>query len=145
MKQYIHRNHLKPSFIARCRMLLFTFRFQIPFRRIHQYLPISKSTIQRYISKARVNFFDLKTRSSRPLFSTQKTSIEIVSLIWRIKEDNATWGYLRISIHLWHLKIFISPSTVRRTLLRPKPKLSRFKDKAKDEKPCKGTQLHMVH
>lgn len=135
MKQYIHRNHLKPSFIARCRMILFSFRFQIPFRRIHLYLPINKSTIQRYISKARNNLFDLSTKSSRPLSSPHRTAPDIVSLICNIKADNPNWGYLRISIHLWHLKIFISPSTVRRVLQKPRPKPGRFKDKPKDEKP----------
>lgn len=135
MKQYIHRNHLKPSFIARCRMVLFAFRFQIPFRRIHQYLPITKSTIQRYISKTRNNLLDLRTKSSRPLSSPHRTAPDIVSLIWNIKADNPNWGYLRISIHLWHLKIFISPSTVRRFLQKPRPKPGRFKGNVKVKKP----------
>lgn len=90
MKQFIRRNRLKPSFISRCRMIFFTLRFQMPLRQIHHYLPISKSTIQRYISKVRHNLFDLRTRSSKPLSSPKKTPLEVESLIWQVKDANLT-------------------------------------------------------
>lgn len=113
MKQFIRRNRLKPSFTSRCRMVLFTFRFHVPLRQIHHYLPITSSTIQRYISKVGKNLFDLRSKTSKPFSSPHKTRPDIVSLVWRIKDDNPDWGYLRITIHLWHLKVFMSPSTVR--------------------------------
>lgn len=73
MKQYIRRNRLKSSFITRCRMIIFTYRFRLPLRQIHHYLPITSSTIQRYISKAGHNLFALRTRPSKPRFSPKKT------------------------------------------------------------------------
>lgn len=139
MKQCIRRNRLKPSFITRCRMILFTHRFRLPLRQIHHYLPITSSTIQRYISKAEHNLFALRTRSSKPRFSPKKTPLEIESLIWQIKSANPDWGYLRIAIHIWHIKVFISPSTVRRILLKPRPKTGRSKAKLDDEKPLSIT------
>ncbi|MDH3976502.1 MAG: DDE-type integrase/transposase/recombinase [Deltaproteobacteria bacterium] len=52
-----------------------------------------------------------------------------------MKGNNSAWGYLRIAIHMWSLHIFISPSTVRRILLKPE----RYPDKEtkppKEEKP----------
>lgn len=121
MKQYIRRKRLKPPFLTKCRMILFAFRFKVPRRRIHLYLPISRSTLLRYISTAKRNFFGLLSGKSRPLLPVNKTAKDIELLVRKIKNENPSWGYLRIAMHLWHLLIFLSPSTIRRILLRPRP------------------------
>ncbi|MEK6700577.1 MAG: DDE-type integrase/transposase/recombinase [Nitrospirota bacterium] len=121
MKQYIRRRRLKPPFLTKCRMILFVFMFNVPHRRIHLYLPVSKSTILRYISMVKTNFFGLLFKRSRFFLPVNKTPKDIELLVWKIKEENLSWGYLRIALHLWRLRVFLSPSTVRRIVLRPRP------------------------
>ncbi len=121
MKQYIRKKRLKSSFLTKCRMILFSFMFNVPHRRIHLYLPVSKSTILRYISMVKNNFFGLILKPSRSFLPVNKTPKDIELLVWKIKEENPSWGYLRITLHLWRLRVFLSPSTVRRILLRPRP------------------------
>ncbi len=121
MKQYIRRKRFKPSLLTKCRMVLFAFRFNVPHRRIHLYLPVSKSTILRYISMVKNDFFGLVFKRSLSFLPANKTPRDIELLVWKIKEENPSWGYLRITLHLWRLRVFLSPSTVRRILLRPRP------------------------
>ena len=136
MRQQIKREKIKRSFITKCRMIHFAMKFKIPRRRIRHYLTVSRSSICAYIKIAEENIFDLISKSSRPHSAGKKTSPEIVALIKRMKNNNPTWGYVRIAIHMWSLQIFISPSTVRRILLKPE----RYPDKKtattkKEEKP----------
>jgi transposase InsO family protein len=135
MKQLIRRKRIKPSFMAKCKMILYVFRFNIPLRRIHLYLPVAKSTIRRYIIKAGTNIFSLMSQSSKSKSSPRKTALNIASLIWRIKDDNCSWGYLRIALHLWHLKVYLSPSSVRRILMRPRPTPGPSSTKKQKRKP----------
>jgi transposase InsO family protein len=121
MKQCIRRKRFKPPLLTKCRMVLFAFRFNVPHRRIHLYLPISKSTILRYISMVKKNFFGLLFKRSRFFLPVNKTPKNIELLVWKIKEENSSWGYLRIALHLWRLLVFLSLSTVRRILLKPRP------------------------
>ena len=121
MKQYIRKKRLIPPFLTKCPMILFAFRFDVPHRRIHLYLPISKSTILRYISMVKNDFFGLIMKRSRFFLPVNKTPRDIELLVWQIKEENPSWGYLRITLHLWRLRVFLSPSTVRRIVLRPRP------------------------
>jgi hypothetical protein len=137
MRQLIRKERMKSSFMAKSRMILYVFYFKIPLRRIHLYLPIATSTIRRYIVQAGNNLFSLRARSPRPKSSPQKTALDIVSLVWRIKDDNFSWGYFRIALQLWHLNIFISPSTVRRILLRPRPKSGRSSTRKDKRKPLR--------
>jgi len=90
MKQLIRRQRIKPSFMAKCRMILYVFRFKIPLQRIHLYLPVAKSTIRRYIIKAGNDIFSLMSQSSRPKSSPRKTTLNIVLLVWRIKDANCS-------------------------------------------------------
>lgn len=112
---------MKPSFLIKLKLVVFALMFRVPLRRIHCYLPVTRSTVRRYLASIRTNLLDLRTRSSKPRSSPRKTPPGIASLVHRIKEDNPSWGYLRIAIHLWRLQVFLSPSTVRRILLSPPP------------------------
>ncbi len=138
MKQYIKRKRFKPSLLTKCRMLLFAFRFNVPHRRIHLYLPISKSTILRYISMVKNDFFGLVFKRSLSFLPANKTPRDIETLVWKFKDENPSWGYLRIALHLWHIRIFLSPSTVRRILLRPRPEPVRPRKDGTDGKKFKS-------
>ena len=67
MKQYIRKKRLRPLFLTKRRIILFAFMFGIPHRRIPLSLPISKSTIHRYISmvkaKAGLQFSSIERES----------------------------------------------------------------------------------
>lgn len=55
-----------------------------------------------------------------------QTSPEIVNLVWRVHDENPAWGRWRIAQTLWRLLLFLSPSTIRNILKRPRPKKRPF-------------------
>ena len=132
MKQFIRKKKLKPSFLIKLKLVVFTLMFRVPLRRIHCYLPVTRSTIRRYIAALRTNLFKLRQQSNRPLSSPHKTPAVIAALVRKIKLDNPTWGYLRIAVHLLRLQAFLAPSTVRRILLSPPPAPSPGKSREHD-------------
>jgi len=88
--------------------------FQIPRRRVTEYLGIARSTLYRWLHK-----IEEQKQSRMPV---NKTPMEIASLIWEITKSNISWGRGRIANQLGLLNIFISASTVRNILNRPKPR-----------------------
>jgi transposase len=88
--------------------------FQVPRRRVTEYLGIARSTLYRWLHKVE----DQKQSHT----SANKTPTEIASLVWKITKDNISWGRVRIANQLRLLNIFISASTVRNILNRPKPR-----------------------
>jgi putative transposase len=133
MKQFIRKRKKKPSFLVKLKFVVFAQMFQMPLRRIHRDLPSTRSTIRRYLATLRMNLFGLRQRSSRPKSSPRKTPPAIAGLVHRIKADNPSWGYLRIALQLWRLQVFLSPSTVRRVLLRTRH--SPWPNKGKEKQP----------
>ncbi len=88
--------------------------FQIPRRRVTEYLGIAKSTLYRWLHK-----IEDQKQSCTP---ANKTPMEIASLVWQITKANVNWGRVRIANQLRLLNIFLSASTVRNILNRPKPR-----------------------
>jgi len=88
--------------------------FQIPRRRVTEYFGIARSTLYRWLHK-----IEDQQQTSIP---ANKTPIEIAVLIWQITKSNINWGRIRIANQLALLNIFISASTVRNILQRPKPR-----------------------
>jgi len=88
--------------------------FQIPRRRVTEYLGIAKSTLYRWLHK-----IEDQNQSSIP---PNKTPMEIASLVWKITKANVSWGRVRIANQLSLLNIFLSASTVRNILNRPNPR-----------------------
>ena len=88
--------------------------FQIPRRRVTEYLGIAKSTLYRWLHK-----IEGQEQSHTP---ANRTPMEIASLVWEITKSNVSWGRVRIANQLALLNIFISASTVRNILNRPKPR-----------------------
>ena len=102
--------------------------FQMPRRRVTEYLGIARSTFYRWLYKIE--------EQKQSTTSSNKTPMEIASLVWKITKANISWGRVRIANQLGLLNIFISASTVRNILNRPKPpkpSISQTKPKAKDK------------
>ena len=90
--------------------------FQIPRRQVVEYFGIARSTLYRWLHK-----IEDQTTSTMP---ANKTPMEIASLVWEITKANIHWGRVRIANQLALLNIFISASTVRNILNRPRPRIS---------------------
>ncbi len=88
--------------------------FQIPRRRVTEYFGIARSTLYRWLHK-----IEDQQQTSIP---ANKTPLEIAVLIWEITKSNIDWGRVRVANQLALLNIFISASTVRNILNRPKPR-----------------------
>ena len=103
--------------------------FQIPRRRVTEYLGIARSTFYRWLHKIQD---DNEIR-----IPANKTPMEIASLVWEITKANVSWGRVRIANQLALLNIFISASTVRNILNRPRsrktPESSAEPKKAEDK------------
>ena len=52
----------------------------------------------------------------------RRTSEELIRLVWEVHELNPQWGRRHIALVLGTLGIFLTASTVRNILLRPKPR-----------------------
>jgi transposase InsO family protein len=87
--------------------------FQIPRRRVTEYLGIARSTLYRWLHEIQE-----QKQAKTP---GNKTPMEIAALVWDITKANVSWGRVRISNQLRLLSIFLSASTVRNILNRPKP------------------------
>ena len=105
-----------PRYTLRERLLILWHMetFQIPRCRVTEYFAIARSTLYRWLHKIE----DQQQCST----SANKTPMEIASLVWEITKSNVSWGRIRIANQLALLNIFISASTVRNILKRPKPR-----------------------
>ena len=88
--------------------------FQVPRRRVTEYLGIAKSTLYRWLHKIEEQI--------PSIIPANKTPTEIASLVWEITKANVSWGRVRITNQLALLNIFLSASTVRNILNQPKPR-----------------------
>jgi transposase len=88
--------------------------FRISRRKVSQYFGIATSTLYRWLHKI---------EDQKPLGTpVNKTPAEIASLVWEITKANLRWGRIRIANQLRLLNIFLSASTVRNILQRPRPR-----------------------
>lgn len=81
---------------------------------------------QRYLKRLARRDVDAKTKEILFLrdrvYQLDKTPAEIAALAWEITRANLSWGRIRIANQLKLLNIFLSASTVRNILQRPKPR-----------------------
>jgi transposase len=89
--------------------------FQIPRRQVTKTFGIARSTLYHWLKR----IDDISNSTQHPW---NKTPEALTALVWRISRNNIDWGRLRISNQLKLLNIFLSASTVRNILSRPKPK-----------------------
>ncbi len=106
----------KPRYAVRERLLILWYieAFQIPRRKVSRYFAIARSTLYRWLHK-----IEDQTPSGTP---ANKTPTEIAALVWEVTKANLSWGRIRIANQLKLLGIFLSVSTVRNILQRPKPR-----------------------
>lgn len=107
------RNNKRYTLREKLFIICYIETFQIPRRRVTEYLGIARSTLYRWLHK-----IETKKESNSP---ANKTPMEIASLVWEITKANISWGRVRVANQLGLLNIFISASTVRNILNRPKP------------------------
>ena len=112
LQKRIKQQQKKPHYTIRERLFILWHMetFQIPRRKVTEYLSVSRSTLYRWLHKIQD---DKQVR-----IPANKTPKEIAALIWEITKSNISWGRVRIANQLAMLNIFISASTVRNILAK---------------------------
>ena len=120
LQKRIKKQQKKPRYTIRERLFILWHMetFQIPRRKITEHLGVSRSTLYRWLHQI--------DDTSHTLTPANKTTLEIAVLVWEITKSNIDWGRVRIANQLALLNIFISASTVRNILNRPKPRKPGF-------------------
>jgi transposase len=113
LQKGLQKKHSNKRYTLREKLFILCYMetFQIPRRRVTEYLGIARSTLYRWLHK-----IEDQKQSHTP---ANKTPMEIASLIWVVTKANVSWGRVRIANQLSLLNIFISASTVRNILNRP--------------------------
>ncbi len=116
LRKHLHKKGPKPRYEVRERLLIrwYIEALQIPRRGVSQYFGIARSTLYRWLHR-----IEDQEPSGPP---ANKTSAEIALLIWEVTKANLSWGRIRIANQLRLLGIFLSASTVRSILQRPRPR-----------------------
>jgi transposase InsO family protein len=116
LQKHLNKKGKNPRYTVRERLLILWHMeaFQIPRRKVSRYFGIARSTLYRWLHK-----IEDQKPSGTP---TNKTPAEVASLVWEITKANLSWGRIRIANQLALLNVFISASTVRNILERPKPR-----------------------
>ena len=117
LRKGLQKKHKNKRYTQREKLFILCYMetFQIPKRRITEYLGIARSTLYRWLHKV-----EDQKQSGTP---ANTTPMEIAALIWEITKTNISWGRVRIANQLSLLNIFLSASTVRNILNRPKPRI----------------------
>jgi putative transposase len=131
LQKRIQKRQKKPRYTLRERLFILWHieTFGIARRKVTEHLGVSRSTFYRWLHQ--IN----DTKHTR--IPVNKTPLEIAVLIWGITKSNIDWGRVRIANQLALLNIFISASTVRNILNRPKPR----KTPASSGKPKKTEDI----
>ena len=116
LQKRLHKQGKKPRYEVRERLLILWHleAFQIPRRKVSRYFGIARSTLYRWLHK-----IEDQKPSGTPM---NKTPTDIAALVWEITRANLSWGRIRVANQLGLLGIFLSASTVRNILHRPRPR-----------------------
>jgi len=95
--------------------------YQIPKRRVKDTFGVARSTVHRWLKAFQEGKAGGRRQAAEPV---NKTPREIAELIWEIFMQNPLWGRHRVAMTLWALGVFVSATTVRDILLRPRPQAS---------------------
>lgn len=116
LQKHLHRKGQNPRYTVRERLLILWHveAFLIPRRKVSRYFGIARSTLYRWLHQ-----IEEQESSGIP---ANKTPAEIAALVWEITKANLSWGRIRIANQMKLLGIFLSASTVRNILQRPKPR-----------------------
>ena len=115
LQKGLQKKHTNKRYTLREKLFILCYMetFQVPRRRVTEYLGIAKSTLYRWLHK-----IEDQQQSSTP---ANKTPLEIAALVWKITRSNVGWGRVRVANQLALLNIFLAASTVRNILNRPEP------------------------
>ena len=116
LQKGLQKKHTNKRYTLREKLFIICYMetFDIPRRRVTEYLGIARSTFYRWLHK-----IEEQTQSHT---AANKTPAEIASLVWEITKANVSWGRVRIANQLALLNISLAASTVRNILNRPKPR-----------------------
>ncbi|MFC1611694.1 DDE-type integrase/transposase/recombinase, partial [Myxococcota bacterium] len=116
LRKSANKNALSPRYTIseRLHVLWFMEVFQIPRRKVTDYLGIARSTLYRWLH----NIDDASPATSQP---PNRTPNATAQLVWEIAMANMSWGRVRIANQLGLLGVFLAASTVTNILGRPMP------------------------
>ena len=123
--------------MERLRILWLMEYYQTPKRRVKDTFGVARSTVHRWLKGFQEGKVGGQRRATEP---PNKTPREIAELIWDIFSRNPMWGRHRTTMTMWALGVFISATTVRDILLRPRPQAS-APAPALAEKPAKPREI----
>jgi len=107
--------------MERLRILWLMEYYQVPKRRVKDTFGVARSTVHCWLRAFQEGKQGGRRQAAEPV---NKTPREIAELIWDIFRQDPMWGRHRMAMTLWALGVFISATTVRDILLRPKPEAS---------------------
>ena len=107
--------------MERLRILWLVEYYQIPKRRVEETFGVARSTVHRWLKGFQEGKVGARKPAAEPV---NKTPREIAELAWDIFSPNPMWGRHRTAMTVWALGVFISATTVRDILLRPRPQAS---------------------
>jgi putative transposase len=107
--------------MERLRILWLMEYYGIPKRRVRETFGVARSSVHRWLKAFQEGKQGGRRGAPEP---ANKTSREIAELIWDIFGRNPMWGRHRLAMTLWVLGVFVSATTTRDILLRPKPQAS---------------------
>jgi len=116
LQKRVKKHQKKPRYTLRERLFILWHieAFGIARRKVTEHLGVSRSPLYRCLHQI--------DDTSHTQIPANKTPLEIAVLVWEITKSNIDWGRVRIANQLALLNIFISASTVRNILQRPKPR-----------------------
>ncbi|MCK5578571.1 MAG: transposase family protein, partial [Planctomycetes bacterium] len=140
MRQELNRVKTKrPCLCKKLQIIYFKLRFDVSLRKVRQYLPISRTSVIKYLNQLQGGILNLASRIRKYHTSPNRTPVSIVSLVWEIHQDNPYWGRWKIALAIWKIGVYVSPSTVRNILNSPKPD---YRKANKKEKPVKAKAVN---
>ena len=116
LQKRIKKHLKKPRYTLRERLFILWHieTFGIARRKVTEHLGVSRSTLYRWLHQI--------DDTSHTRILANKTPLEIAVLVREITKSNINWRRVRIANQLALLNIFISASTVRNILNRPRPR-----------------------
>ena len=138
LQKHLNKKGQSPRYTVRERLLILWHveAFQIPRRKVSRYFGIARSTLYRWLHQIE------DEKPSAP--AANKTPVEIASLVWEITKANLSWGRIRVANQLKLLNIFLSASTVRNILQRPKPRNTPTTPAATTEKTAEKPEARSI-
>ncbi len=135
LQKNANKNARSPRYTLaeRLHVLWFMEVYQIPRRKVSDYLGVARSTLYRWLRR-------IDDACPSPSPPHNRTPNAAAQLVWEIARVNLSWGRVRIANQLGLLGVFLAASTVRNILSRPKPPATPEKSNAEADEPQQDQQ-----